>query len=273
MQEVLSLFKQMNQALKFAINLAQRSSSTDIMRNKKTLKQRIEVLLEIEVPKHDQTSFVTFTSAPTKYLKLGFIETIPKADAKRSTLEGLKQILQAGVEAEFTLCPKTFEGKMSNQADRKDQVEVLVKPAEDVTNVIVSEKEDGNFKLNFTPKVPGAYSIEVKINGDKLPSCPLTVLVKERELVVVGELDLKFFPGDVPKSLYGLAVNTKGKISVTDNEGHCVYVFDRDGNCLRKIGFKGVNPGQFIWPAGLCYVNNSEILIADQGNHRIQHID
>ena len=273
MQEVLSLFKQMNQALKFAINLAQRSSSSDIMRNKKTLKQRMEVLLEIEVPKHDGTSFVTFTAAPTKYLKLGFIETIPKADAKRSTLEGLKQILWAGVEAEFTLCPKTSEGKMSNQADLKDQVEVLVKPAEDVTNVIVGEKEDGNFQLKFTPKVPGAYTIEVKINGDKLPTCPFTVQVKERALVVVGELDLKFFPGDVPKSLYGLSVNTEGKIAVTDNEGHCVYVFDRDGNCLRKIGFKGVNPGQFIWPAGLCYVNNTEILIADQGNHRIQHIN
>ena len=162
---------------------------------------------------------------------------------------------------------------MSNQADLKDQVEVLVKPAEDVTNVIVGEKEDRDFQLKFTPKVPGAYIIEVKINGDKLPTCPFIVRVKERALVVVGELDLKFFPGDRPKSLYGLAVNTEGKIAVTDNEGHCVYVFDRDGNCLRKIGFKGVNPGQFIWPAGLCYVNNSEILIADQGNHRIQHIN
>ena len=72
--------------------------------------------------------------------------------------------------------------------------------------MIVSKKEDGNLHLKFTPKVPGAYSIEVKINGDKLATYPFTVQVKERELVVVGELDLKFFPGDVIKNLYGIAV-------------------------------------------------------------------
>jgi len=272
-QEAQSLLKQMKQAVEFAKNLIERSSSSDIMRNKETLKQRFEVLREIEVPKHDETSFVKFTAASTKNLKLGFIETIPKGDANRSTLEGLKQTLQAGVEAVFTLCPQTSDGKMINQPILKDQVEVLIEPAKDVTNVTVSVKEEGNLQLKFTPKVPGAYSIEVKINGDKLPTCPFTVQVKGRELVVVGELDLKFIPGDVPQRLYGLAVNTDGKIVVTDVGAHCVYVFDRDGNCLRKIGCAGINPGQFGYPVGVSYVNNNEILIAEELIRRIQHIN
>ena len=242
------------------------------MRNKETLKQRFEVLREIDVPKHDETSFVKFTAASTKNLKLGSIETILKAEAYRLTLEGLKQTLQAGVEAELTLCPQTSEGKMINQPDLKDQVEVLIEPAKNVSNVIVSEKEDGNLQLKFIPLAPGAYNIEVRINGDKLPSCLFTLQEKERELVVVGELDLKFFPGDVPQRLGGLAVNTDGKIAVTDREGHCAYVFDRDGNCLRKIGCQGQNPGQFTFPSGVSYVSNNEILIADQCNNRIQQI-
>ena len=279
-KEAQSPLKQMKQGVEFAKDLTERSSSSDIMRNKETLKQRFDVLSEIEVPKHDETSFMKFTaSSSLKYLKLGFIETIPKAaDASRSTIEGLKQTFQAGVEAlfyEFTLCLKTSEGGgMINQADLKDQVEVLIEPAKDVTKVIVSEKEDGNVQLKFTPKVPDAYSIEVKINGDKLPNCPsFTVHVKERELVVVGEMDLKFFPGDVTRLLYGIAVNAEGKMVVTDISGHCVYVFDRDGHCLRNIGGEGENPGQFQYPTGVYYVNNNEILIADQCNHRIQHIN
>ena len=272
-QEAQSLLKQMKQAVEFAKNVTERSSSSDIMRNKETLKQRFEELRKIEVPKHAETSFVKFTAASVKDLKLGFIETIPIfADANRSTLEGLKKTLQAGVEAKFTLCLKTADGQMINQPDLKDQVEVQIEPAKDVTNVIVSEKEDGNLRLKFTPRVQGAYSIKVKINGDKLPTCPFTVQVKERELVVAGELNLKFSPGDVPQMLSRIAVNTEGKIAVTDNRGHCVYVFDRDGNCLKKIGGKGVNPGQFTFPVGVCYVNN-EILVADQNNHRIQHIN
>jgi len=192
-REAQSLLKQLKQAVEFARNLTERSSSSDIMKNKETLKQQFEVLRESEVPKHDETSFVKFTAVSAKDLKFGFIETIPKADSNLSTLEGVEQFFQAGVEAEFTLCPKTTEGKMSNQADLRDQVQVLIEPAKDVTNLIVSEKEDGNLQLKFTPTVPGDYSIEVKINGDNLPTCPFTVLVKERELDVIGEFDLKFF--------------------------------------------------------------------------------
>jgi len=274
-QEAQSLVKQMKQAVEFANNLTQRSSSSDIMRNKKTLKQRFEELRVVEVPKHNETSFVQFSSASREEgSKLGLIETEEiKADANRSRLDGLDQTLQAGVEAEITLYPKTSEGKTSNQADLKDQVEVVIEPAKDVTNVIVSAKEDGNLQVKFTPIVPGAYSIEVKINGDKLPTCPFTKQVKERELVVVGNLDLKFFQGDEIQGLFGIAINMEGNIAVTDDLGHCVYVFDKEGNCLRKIGGLGTNPGQFQYPDGVSFLNNNEILIADCLNHRIQHLN
>ena len=274
-QEAQSLVKQMNQAVEFANNLTQRSSSSDIMRNKMTLKQRFEDLHVSEVPKHGETSFVKFCAASrVEGLELGFIETVDiKADANRSWLEGLEQTLQAGVEAEFTLYPKTSEGKTSNQADLKDQVEVLIEPARDITNVIVSEKEDGNLQVKFTPIVPGAFSIEVKINGDKLPTCPFTTQVKERELVVVGNLDLKFFLGDELQGMYGIAVNKESIMVLTDNHGHCVYVFDKEGNCLRKIGGKGENSGPFHYPNGVSLLNDNEILIADCWNHRIQHLN
>jgi len=275
-QEAQSLVKQMNQAVEFANNLTQRSSSSDIMRNRKTLKQRFEELRVTEVPKHGETAFVKFSAAsPAEGLKLGFIETvdIDKADATRSRLEGLDQTLQAGVEAEFTLYLKTSEGQTSNQANLKDQVEVVIEPTKDVTNVIVIEKEDGNLQVKFTPIVPGAYSIEVRINGDKLPTCPFTKQVKERELVVVGNLDLKFFQGDELQGLFGIAINMEGNIVVTDAKGHCVYVCDKVGNCLRKIGGKGENSGQFQFPKGVSFLNDNEILIADSRNHRIQHLN
>ena len=275
-QEAQSLVKQMNQAVEFANNLTQRSSSSDVMGNKKTLKQRFKELRVTEVPKHGETAFVKFSAAsPAEGLKLGFIETvvIDKADANRSRLEGLDQTLQAGVEAEFTLYPKTSEGKTSNQGDLRDQVEILIEPAKDVTNVIVSEKEDGHLQVKFTPIVPGAYSIEVKINGGKLPACPFNIQVKERELVVVSNLDLKFFQENELQRLYGIAINMEGNIVVTDNIGHFVYVFDKEGNCLRKIGGLGTNSGQYQNPGGVSFLNDNEIVIADNGNHRMQHLN
>ena len=266
--ELESLVKQMNQAVQFAENLVQRSSALDIIQTMTALKQKFEELRGVEVPKHHQTTFAKFNAASQQDLKLGFIQL-----AAKSTVEGLDQTFQAGVEAEFTLCPNTTEGEINNQADLNDQVEFLIKSIKDVTNVTVHEKGDGNLTVKFTPKVPGAYSVEVKINGEKLPTCPFTLPVKERELVVVGELDFKFNQGQEFRGPSGIAVNKQGDIAVVDNLGHCVFVFNKEGNCSKQIGKEGTHPGQFKYPYDVLFLNNNELLIADQSNNRIQHIN
>ena len=273
-QEVESLIKQMKQAAEFAVNLVQNRSTSDVMQSKETLKQKFEELRGVEVPKHQQATFVKFSVAPRLVdWKLGVIEVTPTADAKQSRLEGLDQSFQAGVEAELALCAKTSEGETINQGDLKDQVEFLIKPAKDVNNVFFNKRENGSPQLKFTPKFPDSYSIEVRINGDKLPTCPYTLNVKERELVTVGELNLKLYPRDMLGLLSGIAVNKKGKLAMVDTSSHLVYVFDKDGNCVRKLGSEGKKPGQFKQPKNVSYLNDKEILVADFGNDRIQHID
>ena len=271
-QELESLVKKMLQGAEFAEDLVQRGSTVDIIQNKNKLRQKLEELRGVEVPKHRQATFVKFTAASQHNFKLGSIQVSKKpAIVAKSTLEGLNQNFQVNEQAKFTLCPRTSGGETSDYPE--DQVEFLVTPTKDVTNVTVDEEYDGNVRLNFTPKVPGAYNIEVKINGDKLPPCPMTVQVKERELVVVGELKLKFSPGDRPVNFYGIAVNTNGTIVLTDNYGHCVYVFDKYGNCLRKSRGEGNNTGQFQYPDGISFLNDNEVLIADFGNCRIQRLN
>ena len=58
-----SLVKQMKQAAEFAENLVQKSSSSDVMQNKETLKQKSEELRGVEVPKHQQKTFLQFSVA------------------------------------------------------------------------------------------------------------------------------------------------------------------------------------------------------------------
>ena len=264
-----SLMKQNNKVADFAENLVHKGSSWDIMQNKPNLKQRVEELRGIQAAQHHQTSFIKFYPTPAVGFNLGDIATEDIADASRSTLEGLDQTLQAGLEAKFILFPKSRYGEISNQPDLKQQIEVLIQPAEDVTQVTVCITENGRFEVKFIPKVPGAYSIEVKINGDTLANSPFTVAVKERELTVVGELDLNLLEGERVHNLFGIAVNTKGNIAVTDVGKNCVYIFDKNGKCLRKIGDKG----QFKHPLGVTYLKDDEILIADTNNNRIQQIN
>ena len=108
-QELESLIKKIDQAAdEFTKNLVQRSSAVDIIQNKNKLRQKLEELRRVEVPKHRQATFVKFTAASQHNFKLGSIQVSKKpAIAAKSTLEGLDQTFQVGVEAKFTLCPRT----------------------------------------------------------------------------------------------------------------------------------------------------------------------
>ena len=211
-QELESLIKIINRAAEFAENLVQRRSDWDIIQNKNKLRQKLEELRGVEVPKHRQATFVKFIAASQHNFKLGSIQVSEKPEITvKSTLEGGDQTFQVGAEAKF--------------------------------------------------------------NGDKLPTCPITVQVKERKPVVVSELKLRLFPGDTLERLNGTAVNTEGQLVVTDNSGHCVYVFDKNGDCLRKTGGKGSNTGEFQYPNGISFLNDNEVLIADSGNYRLQRLN
>ena len=265
------LIKQLDQAVEFSNNLLQRSSSSDIMQSKKNLEQRLEDLNKTPVPALLVSSFVKFvsTTAP-KSLSLGFVTT-SETDVHRSTVDGLTENFQAGLEAEFVVCPKLkSDGDLASEAQPKFHVEVLVEPAQKVASLITTEHKEGNFQVKLIPKVPGTYNITVKINGDKLVSSPFTVQVKERRIDVVGELDLK---GEIPQNPDGIAVNSKGLIAVSDHERHTILIFDKEGKFVRKLGCYGKNPGQLHNPAGVTFLNNDEILVADDYNHRIQQFN
>ena len=245
--QVQSLVKQINQAIEFAENLVQRSSSSDILQSKKSLEERFKDLNESLVPTLPVSAFVRFVSTlEPESLILGFVAT--------SEPEAQENDFQAGVEAEL--------------------IGLNIEPAEKVGSLMTSKREDGTFQVSFTPKVPGSYNVQLAVNAGKLS--PKTIFagriqVKQRRFEVVGELDLK---GETIQNPRSIAVNSKSSlIAVTDYSGHCILLFDGEGNYLRKIGCKGPSVGQLNTPCGITFINDSEILVADQLNHRIQQFN
>ncbi|XP_078369637.1 E3 ubiquitin-protein ligase TRIM45-like [Oculina patagonica] len=269
-KQVQSSTKRINQAVEFAISLVQGSSSLDIMRSKENLKQRFEDLNKTPVPALPVSSFLKFIStiAPES-LSLGYMAT-SETDVRLSKVEGLTENFQAGLEAEFVVCPNTSKEELTSEAQSKFNVEVLVEPAEQEESLIINEKEDGNFLVKFIPKVPGSHNITVKINDDELAKSPFTVQVMEQPLDIVGELHLQ---GGIIHQPRGIAVNSKGLIAVCDYKTHCILTFNNEGTFMRKLGCYGNNPGQLNKPAGVTFLNDDETLVADDLNHRIQQFN
>ena len=270
-EQVKSLMKQLDQAVQFAKDLVERSSSSDVMKSKKSLEQRFGDLDKATVPSLPVSSFVKFFSTNAlDNLNLGSVET-NEIDVWLSSMEVLTENLQAGVEAELLICPKRkSKEELTSKCQREFDVRVLIEPAEDVTSLRTFKNENDDIHVKFIPKVPGTFYITVMINGDKLVTSPLRVQVKERRIDVMRELVLK---GEVPERPDWIAVNSKGTIAVSDNEEHCILIFDKNGNFVREFGCYGEGPGQLANPAGITFLNDNEVLVGDDDNGQIQQFN
>ena len=255
-----SLARKIDRALEFANNLIQRSSSSDIMQIHKDVEHRFKVLNKTPVPALPVISSAKFvkTCVPEN-LTLGFLTSI------EVIVKSPNQDFRDGVVADLILFPNVIK-KCQEKIDAK----VAVKPIEKVRGLMTRKKGDGNFLAEFTPKEPGAYNIVVTLNEDHFRKCCFTAQVKEQRVEVVGELDLK---GNRNPYMHGIAVNRNGLLAVANHKSHCIMVFDKDGNYLRKLGCKGENAGELIYPTGITYLNDNELLVADFLNHRIQHLN
>ena len=263
------LAKQINQAAEFTSDLVQRSSSSDIIQSYKSLQERFEELSKIQFAEIQVSSFVQFVSTyEPQSLNLGFIKN-GETDPKRSAVEGLSENFQAGVEAKIFICPKTHEGEINKL--HVDQVEVLIEPVDQVASLMINEEFSGNLQVKFVPKVPGAYNITAKINGEKLAKSPFIIQVKERQLELVGEsVDLQSEDLIGPT---GIAVNSKGLIALASRDKHCIMIFDKEGKYVRQFGHRGYNPGELRCPVDVTFMNDDEILVTERGNHRIQQFN
>ena len=251
--QVQSLLKQINQAIEFAENLIQRSSSSDIMQSKNYLEKRFAQLENTTIPELPVNSSLKFY--PTKEVRnltLGYIAT-------SEPVVGLTKDFQAGVESEFEVHPQII-------GEEVYEVKVLVEPAEKRGSLTTCENQDGVYTVKFTPKVPGIFNITIKVNGKEFAESPYNVQVKQRLIQVVGEVEIK---GETLEKPNGIAVNSKGKIAVVDYEKHFILITDMKGNCARKVGCYGNNVGQLNRPTDVTYLNDDNILVADQLNHRI----
>ena len=259
--QVQSLLKQINQAVEFAEQLVENCSSSDIMQSKAKLQQRYNELENSPIPELPVSSFVRYLpNLELEKLTVGCVAT------SEPIIKGLNQDIQAGVESEFEVNPR-IPKEQAQGVKCKFQCEVLVEPAEKVGSLRTYENEDATL-VKFVPKVPGTFNITVKINGKVLSTN--TVQVKQRLIQVVRELELKRETIGEPR---GIAVNSKGQIAVVDSIKHCVFIIDMEGNCLRKAGCHGNKDGQLDGPEDVTYLNDDNILVADELNHRIQQFN
>ena len=195
--------------------------------------------------------------------------------ADRSSAKG-KGINEAivGLESNFLLKTRNAEGEQCY--DERDSVTVEIKNQQGhdcATEVRLKDERDGSYKVRYFLKDTGKCQVSVKVNEEHIRGSPFPIKPKPRQFRHVLSFGRRGSCAEMVKAPYGVTVNERDEIAVTDTDNHKVQVFSSDGTYLRSFGRKGDKQGELNWPAGIAFDKNRRSIVVDYSNHRVQLFD
>ena len=193
-----------------------------------------------------------------------------RADQATAEGEGLTEAI-VGIQAKFVLTTRNAEGRQCH--DERDRVTVEIKNQQGLdcaTEVRVQDIKDGSYKVGYFSKETGRCKAEVKLNEEHVAGSPFPVRVKPRKFRPLLSFGQRSSSAGVLKVPWGVAVNERDEIVVTELGNSRVQVFSSDGTYLRSFGRQGYKQGEFNGPCGITIHETNNIIVVDSGNQRVQ---
>ena len=265
-----------------AETLLERSASAEIMQpNKFPNKIFQEEVGQEDSADRDEGSFLEFDFVKNQTLLenvnaeiIGSFKRFrTKTGPHLSTADGkgINEVF-VGLEAEFVLTTRNAEGEQCY--DERDCVTVEIRNHEShdcATKARVQDNKDGSYKVSYFLKETGQFELSVKVNEEFVRGNPFAVEVKPRQFMPVLSFGQQGRAAGMLCGPWGVAVNERNEIAVTEFGNHRIQVFSSDGTYLRSFGRLGGKQGEFKCPGGIAFdTKNGNILVVDSNNHRVQ---
>ena len=130
----------------------------------------------------------------------------------------------------------------------------------------IEKRGQSQYSISYQPTIKGRHQLHIKAKGQHIRGSPFSVAVK----VPVKQLGTPIVTVGGLTHPWGVAINQRGEVVVTEETGHCVSVLSYNGKKIRSFGTRGSGQGQFVHPFGVAVDGEGSILVADGYNHRIQ---
>ena len=262
--------------------LLKRSTNAELAQIDKTLSTIIpkEVDIEREQVDCDLEGLRQFFFEQNESLKtktndegIGCIRTFSsRTKVDQSIAEG-KGFTEAvvGIQANFVLTTRNAEGQQCYEKRDRVTVEIKTHKGHDcATEVRVQDRKDGSYNISYFAKESGICEAVVKVNEEQVRGSPFPVQVKPRQFRPVLSFGQRGSSTRMLNQPWGVAVNERDEIAVTESANSRVQVFSSDGTYLRSFGRKGNKQGEFNYPRGITIHETNDITVVDCGNHRVQ---
>ena len=193
-----------------------------------------------------------------------------KSSNSKAEGKGITEVT-VGLKSQFVLTTRNAENEQCYEQCDIVTVEIRNDDGREcATEAQVQDNKDGSYNISYFANEAGTCQTSVMVNGEHVSGSPFTAQVKPRHynpLLAFGERGLSAGMFDGP---WGVAVNERNEITVTDRNNNRVQIFSSDGTYLRSFGSKGDQEGEFDDPTGIAYLNNGNIVVADTFNNRLQ---
>ena len=277
--EIDEQIKVIKSSLEKADKLLTRSTNAEVVQLKKSLEKILEGVDQTELTERDPSFLPVLAFVENQKLldivnteEIGTLEILLQTKASQCIAEGkgLKEGTVGG-EAHFVLKTRSAEGRQCY--NKHDRVTVQIRDERErecETEVRTNDNKDGMYKISYYLKDQGRYKVTVKVNGEHVRDSPFSVQIKFFQVRPVSSFGQLGSSAGMFMNPWGVAVNEKDEIAVTDFNNHRVQVFNSDGNYLRSFGQYGNRNGEFQNPRGIAFHKNGNIFVVDSGNCRVQ---
>ena len=183
---------------------------------------------------------------------------------------GIPEIISKGKEVKFKIATKNQSNHLCQKGGHKVVIHAQSSRG-DVTPVEVVDNKDGSYSASFVANQVGEVKLSISIKGQQIKGSPFNVKVHGKYTTIDKPSKVVNEGGRMGK-LWGIAFGRDGIWAVADVSNHCVWIFDREDQLVRKFGSQGTGNGEFssTSPLGIAFDADNHLYVTDHYSNRVQ---
>ena len=135
------------------------------------------------------------------------------------------------------------------------------------TTVTTTSTDPGVYRIQCNPSTRGTHTVKVQVYDVQLEDTSLFIPFNPYLDNITPVRTITEFKGP-----WGVAVSDDNHVIITESNGNCITILDREGKKVKSLGGKGGSGNvKFSYPCGVAITLDKLILVSDESN-RIQKI-
>ena len=175
------------------------------------------------------------------------------------------EVAVVGEKSTAILHAVSYEGKPCEEPIKSLECELVSEITGTRASCFVERRGQSQYEISYQPTIKGRHQLHIKVEGQHVRGSPSSVAVKSP----VEKLGTPILTLGGVRKPWGVEINQRGEVMMTECDGHCVSVFSPNGDKLRSFGTHGSGQRQFKYPFGIAVDGEGNILVADSNNDRI----